>query len=361
MACKYIDVDSLRQSFDDDRQWLRVSPDRDAGEMSAMALISEPFMRMLQHVNFSPKEIQRPPELLRSWSVRAWEVDAEPKVVEVRGRNFQYPSCGDPRRHFFGGASCEKIEGGKVRVTVPGSSSLSRLLVRRGATVSLMEDKFIWRYAASLVAGAICWFYAGELVSVVALIFGAKSYLWDALTLRPAALLAFSLVFAAPLVRRVLADSMREEREESVTYDETRGFYVVSSHRDEMKRRRGVTWCDVVLLKIAGLALMASSSAELYVGIATTVVVVSSPLLYFLTQQSSPSSHGLCAQRRHCGVRSRFTRESLANLREYAQSPSGARDLSKLARHPKHAPIRDAEIEHFLRTGDALHHNCHYR
>lgn len=176
------------------------------------------------------------------------------------------------------------------------------------------------------------------------------------------------------LTKAVFSLCSEEDDDEGIQYDVQRGFFI------ETRGKRVSPWEAFVgkllrlivalISRLVALVMLATASADPVMGILAVLIALAGPLLFrisvvaFETRRPLPARRYPLNELQQTALRrevAKHTRASLAVLRDYMQTPAGVRDISRLAPHPYHAAVRDHEIRHFIQTGDALHHNCHFR
>lgn len=202
--------------------------------------------------------------------------------------------------------------------------------------------------------------------------FSSRSFLHKAALVVAGFLLGVWMLRA--LTKAIFNICIAEDDDEDIRYDAQRGFFVKTG----VKRvspwgafvGRLLRLIAALISRLVALALLATASADPVMGVLAVLVALAGPFLFWISEVAFESRRPLSAFRHPLTEPQRstlrreiakHTRASLADLRDYMQTPAGVRDVSRLAPHPYHAAVRDHEIRHFIQTGDALHHNCHFR
>lgn len=207
-----------------------------------------------------------------------------------------------------------------------------------------------------LCVGALATFVAGATLSLVTS--GLKYW----------AATAFVAYFAIKWTIRAVEGAMVDE--DASTYDESRGFFIPAP--PARQHFRFPPSLAVLASRAVSLLLVMTASPDFTFGFVTAVVALTLPSILRVSvgvvdcpvhydTPSRPVARSAADARAIRRDLVHYTRASLAELREHLLTPEGARDLARLASHPHSAPARDAELRRFLKTGDVLHHDCHYR
>jgi len=264
-----------------------------------------------------------------------------------------------------------------------------------------LGERFAWDRSLRFAAGLLFFWRSATLadfalfrslaiagvVAAAAFVLWYKNLLWTqdffrfpSLTVWGYALLSMSF-FALRFVLKDLRRSALCVGDSESVYDDARGFFVrrnedadrldsfprydkiySESHNDSS--RFFATELAKIFSRVCGASLLLTSASDRTVALALTTTALLGPGLCL--RDTTPdtrtrrSQAGLLDERSRSRLAARYTRDSLAALRNHLHTPDGHQALGLLAPHPRYARDRDAEINCFLDTGSVLYHGYHF-